>query len=124
MMMMILEGLHASIYLIIVIQSLFVISIHRSVCYWYFSEGSMKVASEATDTVRSAFYPPSGLSTTFGFKLEDKQGRMHRFNCGMHPDQISFLSVCLQKLITKFHVAQCRNTELDGPYHLHTPEGW
>ncbi|CAL9774681.1 unnamed protein product [Musa acuminata subsp. burmannicoides] len=45
------------------------------------SEGSMKVASEATDTVRSAFYPPSGLSTTFGFKLEDKQGRMHRFNC-------------------------------------------
>ncbi|WOK96630.1 hypothetical protein Cni_G05337 [Canna indica] len=44
------------------------------------SEGSMKVASEATETVRS-FYPPSSLSTSFGFKLEDKKGRMHRFNC-------------------------------------------
>ncbi|KAL6616630.1 hypothetical protein ACP70R_038900 [Stipagrostis hirtigluma subsp. patula] len=45
------------------------------------SEGSTKVASEATDIGRSAFYPPSGLSNTFGFKIQDKQGRMHRFNC-------------------------------------------
>ncbi|KAM0831767.1 hypothetical protein ACQ4PT_065306 [Festuca glaucescens] len=45
------------------------------------SEGSTKVASEATDIGRSAFYPASGLSNTFGFKIQDKQGRMHRFNC-------------------------------------------
>lgn len=53
---------------------------------WHFpSEGSTKVASEATDIGRSAFFPASGLSNTFGFKIQDKQGRMHRFNCGMHP---------------------------------------
>lgn len=45
------------------------------------SEGSTKVASEATDIGRSAFFPASGLSNTFGFKIQDKQGRMHRFNC-------------------------------------------
>ncbi|VAH83825.1 CBS domain-containing protein CBSCBSPB1-like [Triticum dicoccoides] len=45
------------------------------------SEGSTKVASEAADIGRSAFFPPSGLSSTFGFKIQDKQGRMHRFNC-------------------------------------------
>ncbi|KAF0925526.1 hypothetical protein E2562_016713 [Oryza meyeriana var. granulata] len=45
------------------------------------SEGSTKVASEATDIGRAAFYPASGLSNTFGFKIQDKQGRMHRFNC-------------------------------------------
>ncbi|KAG8078910.1 hypothetical protein GUJ93_ZPchr0007g3249 [Zizania palustris] len=45
------------------------------------SEGSTKVPSEITDIGRSAFYPASGLSNTFGFKIQDKQGRMHRFNC-------------------------------------------
>lgn len=45
------------------------------------SEGSTKVASEATDIGRSALFPASGLSSTFGFKIQDKQGRMHRFNC-------------------------------------------
>jgi hypothetical protein len=43
------------------------------------------VASETTDIVRSAFYPASGLSNTFGFKIQDKHGRTHRFNCGMYP---------------------------------------
>jgi len=43
------------------------------------------VASEATDIGRSAFFPASGLSSTFGFKIQDKQGRMHRFNCGIYP---------------------------------------
>jgi CBS domain-containing protein len=49
------------------------------------SEGSTKVASEATDIGRSALFPASGLSSTFGFKVQDKQGRMHRFNCGIYP---------------------------------------
>ncbi|XP_072990071.1 CBS domain-containing protein CBSCBSPB1-like [Typha latifolia] len=48
------------------------------------SEGSTRFASEATETGRSALYPASGLSSTFGFKLQDKQGRMHRFNCETH----------------------------------------
>ncbi|ONM35036.1 CBS domain-containing protein CBSCBSPB1 [Zea mays] len=45
------------------------------------SEGSTRVVSEATDIGRPAFFPASGLSNTFGFKIQDKQGRMHRFNC-------------------------------------------
>ena len=53
--------------------------------YHFPSEGSTKVASEAADIGRSALFPASGLSNTFGFKVQDKQGRMHRFNCGMHP---------------------------------------
>ena len=49
-------------------------------CIYFLSEWSTKVASEATDIGRSAFYPDSSLSNTFGFKIQDKQGRMHRFN--------------------------------------------
>ncbi|XP_057972523.1 CBS domain-containing protein CBSCBSPB5-like [Malania oleifera] len=45
------------------------------------SEGSLKLASEGTETGRSLAYPSSGLPNTFGFKIEDKKGRMHRFNC-------------------------------------------
>ncbi|KAG1330935.1 CBS domain-containing protein CBSCBSPB1 [Cocos nucifera] len=45
------------------------------------SEGSIKVSSVATDTGRNAFYPASGPSTAFGFKLQDRKGRIHRFNC-------------------------------------------
>ncbi|KAJ6852639.1 CBS domain-containing protein CBSCBSPB1-like isoform X1 [Iris pallida] len=45
------------------------------------SEGSLKLASETTEAGRSSFYPSSGLNTTFGFKIQDRKGRMHRFNC-------------------------------------------
>ncbi|KAG9445917.1 hypothetical protein H6P81_012045 [Aristolochia fimbriata] len=45
------------------------------------SEGSMKLASEGTDGGRFAAYPTSGVGYTFGFKLQDRKGRMHRFNC-------------------------------------------
>ncbi|XP_039133399.1 CBS domain-containing protein CBSCBSPB1 [Dioscorea cayenensis subsp. rotundata] len=48
------------------------------------SDGSMKLACESADTMRSPSdpsNPSSALVTTFGFKLEDKKGRMHRFNC-------------------------------------------
>ncbi|KAG6495456.1 hypothetical protein ZIOFF_043280 [Zingiber officinale] len=73
------------------------------------SEGSLKLASDAGDTVRSsAFYPPSGLSTTFGFKLQDKQGRMHRFNC--ETQSLTDLITCiLQRVggdIDKNHLPQ------------------
>lgn len=45
------------------------------------SENSLKLASDGTDTGRSVPYPSPGLPNTFAFKIEDKQGRMHRFNC-------------------------------------------
>ncbi|KAM0934880.1 putative CBS domain-containing protein CBSCBSPB [Dioscorea sansibarensis] len=48
------------------------------------SDGSMKLACESADTMRcpsNPSNPSSALVTTFGFKLEDKKGRMHRFNC-------------------------------------------
>ncbi|XP_074563007.1 CBS domain-containing protein CBSCBSPB5-like isoform X1 [Curcuma longa] len=44
------------------------------------SEGSMKMASEGTETVTSSF-PSSNLPDTFSFKLQDKKGRIHRFHC-------------------------------------------
>lgn len=47
------------------------------------SEGSLKLASES-DAGRSVLYPSSGLISTFGFKIQDRKGRMHRFNCETH----------------------------------------
>ncbi|KAF9619301.1 hypothetical protein IFM89_006488 [Coptis chinensis] len=44
------------------------------------SEVSMK-ASDGTDPGRSSSYPSSILPYTFAFKIEDKKGRLHRFNC-------------------------------------------
>ena len=55
-------------------------SIHFHLC---FSEGSLKLASEGTETGRSFPYTLSGLSNSFAFKIQDKKGRMHRFTCGM-----------------------------------------
>lgn len=45
------------------------------------SEGSLKLASEGTETARSLHYPTSSMPNTFSFKIEDRKGRMHRFNC-------------------------------------------
>ncbi|XP_062169556.1 CBS domain-containing protein CBSCBSPB5 [Alnus glutinosa] len=45
------------------------------------SEGSLKLASDATETGRLLPYTLSKLSNTFAFKIEDKKGRMHRFTC-------------------------------------------
>lgn len=50
---------------------------------WCLSEGSLKLASDVTETGRSLSYPLSKLSNTFAFKIEDRKGRMHRFTCGM-----------------------------------------
>ncbi|XP_071713771.1 CBS domain-containing protein CBSCBSPB1-like [Rutidosis leptorrhynchoides] len=46
------------------------------------SEGSFKLASE-TDLGR-AIYPSPTLPNTFGFKIQDRKGRMHRFICETH----------------------------------------
>ncbi|KAK4719550.1 hypothetical protein R3W88_017888 [Solanum pinnatisectum] len=45
------------------------------------SENSLKLASEGTETGRSIPYPSSSQPTSFSFKIKDKKGRMHRFNC-------------------------------------------
>ncbi|CAN4085351.1 unnamed protein product [Withania somnifera] len=45
------------------------------------SEGSLKLASEAAETGRSTPFPSASLPNTFAFKIQDRKGRMHRFNC-------------------------------------------
>ncbi|KAF9668041.1 hypothetical protein SADUNF_Sadunf15G0085600 [Salix dunnii] len=45
------------------------------------SEGSLKLASEGTEAGKSFLYPSSAYRNSFSFKIEDKSGRMHRFNC-------------------------------------------
>ncbi|KAL2465484.1 CBS domain-containing protein CBSCBSPB5 [Abeliophyllum distichum] len=45
------------------------------------SENSLKMASEGAETGRSLPYPMSSAPNTFAFKIQDKKGRMHRFNC-------------------------------------------
>ncbi|KAK8560156.1 hypothetical protein V6N13_061252 [Hibiscus sabdariffa] len=37
--------------------------------------------SDGTETGRSLPYPSSNMPNTFGFKIQDKRGRMHRFSC-------------------------------------------
>lgn len=49
---------------------------------YLFSEASMKLASEGTETLGSPAHPRSGVALKFAFKVEDKKGRMHRFYCG------------------------------------------
>ncbi|XVF54703.1 hypothetical protein PTKIN_Ptkin05aG0202400 [Pterospermum kingtungense] len=43
------------------------------------SDNSLKLASEGAETGRSLPYPSSSMPNTFGFKIQDKRGRMHRF---------------------------------------------
>ncbi|KAI7999302.1 CBS domain-containing protein CBSCBSPB5 [Camellia lanceoleosa] len=45
------------------------------------SDNSFKLAFESIETTRSLPYPSSIVPNTFGFKIQDKKGRMHRFNC-------------------------------------------
>ncbi|KAI7989726.1 CBS domain-containing protein CBSCBSPB5 [Camellia lanceoleosa] len=47
------------------------------------SDSSFKLASESIETTRSLPYPSSIVPNTFAFKIQDKNGRMHRFNCGI-----------------------------------------
>ncbi|XP_058226408.1 CBS domain-containing protein CBSCBSPB5-like isoform X2 [Rhododendron vialii] len=42
---------------------------------------SLKMPSESAETGRSNSCPLSNLPNTFAFKIQDKKGRMHRFNC-------------------------------------------
>ncbi|XP_042477550.1 CBS domain-containing protein CBSCBSPB5-like [Macadamia integrifolia] len=48
------------------------------------SEGSLKLASDGTETGRFAPSGSFGLPNSFGFKIEDKKGWMHRFNSDVH----------------------------------------
>ncbi|KAF5959611.1 hypothetical protein HYC85_000820 [Camellia sinensis] len=45
------------------------------------SDNSFKLASESIEATRSLPYPSSIVPNTFAFKIQDKKGRMHRFNC-------------------------------------------
>lgn len=61
------------------------------------SEVSMKVASEGTDPGRSSSYPSTILPYTFGFKIEDRKGRLHRFNCDTR-SLTDLISAILQRM--------------------------
>ncbi|PHT46329.1 CBS domain-containing protein CBSCBSPB1 [Capsicum baccatum] len=45
------------------------------------SENSLKLASDWTEAGRSTPYPSSSQPNSFSFKIKDRKGRMHRFNC-------------------------------------------
>ncbi|XWS51430.1 hypothetical protein CRYUN_Cryun12cG0175600 [Craigia yunnanensis] len=45
------------------------------------SDNSLKLASDGAETGRSLPYPSSNMPNTFGFKIQEKRGRMHRFTC-------------------------------------------
>lgn len=60
------------------------------------SEGSLKLISES-EAGRSAFCPSPGLNTTFGFKIQDRRGRMHRFNCDTQ-SLVDLIACILQRI--------------------------
>ncbi|KAK6920533.1 PB1 domain [Dillenia turbinata] len=60
------------------------------------SEGSLKLPSEGTEQ-RSTTFPSPGMPNTFGFKIEDKKGRMHRFNCDTQ-NLADLIAAILQRL--------------------------
>lgn len=45
------------------------------------SEGSLRLASDGTETGRSLPYHLTKMANAFSFKIQDKKGRMHRFSC-------------------------------------------
>ncbi|XP_049398636.1 CBS domain-containing protein CBSCBSPB5-like [Solanum stenotomum] len=47
------------------------------------SISSLKLASEGAELRRCISYPSSSLPNTFSFKIQDRTGRMHRFNCNI-----------------------------------------
>ncbi|KAG5571553.1 hypothetical protein H5410_061319 [Solanum commersonii] len=47
------------------------------------SISSLKLASEGAELRRCISYPSSSLPNTFAFKIQDRTGRMHRFNCNI-----------------------------------------
>ncbi|XP_057988583.1 CBS domain-containing protein CBSCBSPB1 isoform X2 [Hevea brasiliensis] len=61
------------------------------------SEGSLKLPSEGGETGRSLPYPSSGMPNTFGFKIQDKKGRLHRFTCDAR-NLTDLITAILQRL--------------------------
>lgn len=47
----------------------------------YCSDLSGLMTSDGADTTKSA-YQSVGFGNSFAFKIEDLNGRVHRFNCG------------------------------------------
>ncbi|OMP04077.1 Phox/Bem1p [Corchorus capsularis] len=61
------------------------------------SENSLKLPSDAGETGRSLPYPSSSAPNTFGFKIQDKRGRMHRFSCDTR-SMTDLITAILQRL--------------------------
>ncbi|KAJ4974312.1 hypothetical protein NE237_007486 [Protea cynaroides] len=72
------------------------------------SEGSLKQASDGGETGRSVPFSSFGMPNTFGFKIEDKKGWMHRFNCDVR-SLTELLTCILQRVgndIDRNHLPQ------------------
>ncbi|XVE56563.1 hypothetical protein DITRI_Ditri04bG0021400 [Diplodiscus trichospermus] len=61
------------------------------------SDSSLKLVSEGAETGRSLPYPSSNMPNTFGFKIQDKRGRMHRFTCDTR-SMTDIITAILQRL--------------------------
>ncbi|XP_059661670.1 CBS domain-containing protein CBSCBSPB5-like [Cornus florida] len=61
------------------------------------SNGSLQMASEGAETGRNLSYTSSGLPTTFAFKIQDKRGQIHRFNCDVQ-SLTSLITAILQRM--------------------------
>ncbi|EOY22501.1 CBS / octicosapeptide/Phox/Bemp1 domains-containing protein isoform 1 [Theobroma cacao] len=61
------------------------------------SDNSLKLASDGGETARSLPYPSSSMPNTFGFKIQDKKGRMHRFTCDTR-SMTDLITAILQRL--------------------------
>ncbi|XP_028055184.1 CBS domain-containing protein CBSCBSPB5-like [Camellia sinensis] len=60
-------------------------------------DNSFKLASESIETTRSLPYPSSIVPNTFAFKIQNKKGRMHRFNCDTR-SLIDLVTAILQRV--------------------------
>ncbi|KAI3976028.1 hypothetical protein MKX01_016711 [Papaver californicum] len=73
------------------------------------SEGSLKLHSEGTEPGRSSsVFPSPSIPNMFGFKIQDKKGRMHRFNCDTSSltELITFILQRLGDDIDPMHLPQ------------------
>ncbi|CAL5410967.1 unnamed protein product [Camellia sinensis] len=61
------------------------------------SDSSFKLASESIEITRSLPYPSSIVPNTFAFKIQDKKGQMHRFNCDTQ-SLIDLVTTILQRV--------------------------
>ncbi|XVF08683.1 hypothetical protein REPUB_Repub07fG0024600 [Reevesia pubescens] len=61
------------------------------------SDNSLKLASDGAETGKSLQYSSTNVPNTFGFKIQDKKSRMHRFTCDTR-SMTDLITAILQRL--------------------------